>query len=176
MIYRCPFVPYALGVSQNALMPFAKPKFAITTLASTFVFAVCLSIVAVDGWRTINARRIQLSEGETAANNLARSIAQHAVGTLKEADAVTLGLVDRLESEGTAPASIEKLHVLLLRHASTMPQLQRLSIIGRDGHWLTTSRRIDSKSTDVSGRDYFEHHRDNSSKDGVRNCRSCALI
>ena len=144
-------------------MPRLHFNFALTVAA--LVFAFCASIVGVDGWRTLNARSVQLADGETAANNLARSIAQHAVGTLREIDVVVIGLVDRLEYDETSARSIESIHALLMRYTSAMDQLQRLSVIGPDGRVITSSMRSADNSIDASDRVYFRHHRDSPSRD-----------
>jgi diguanylate cyclase (GGDEF)-like protein len=130
----------------------------VAPLATLFVVVVCLSIFAIDGLRTFNARKLQLHEGEIANENLARSMAQQASDTLQQADAVLIGLVDRVESDGARPDGIERIHALLVQYAAAMPQFQRLAVIDENGRWSTTSLSERSAALDVSDREYFKFH------------------
>jgi diguanylate cyclase (GGDEF)-like protein len=131
----------------------------------TIVIAVCISIVAVDTWRAIRAQQLQLHEGELAGRNLSQAVAQYTTGALRESDAVLVGLVDRLQSDGISPDSLRRIQSLLLRYTAGMPLLQRLTIIDSRGRWLTTSQTLAITPVDVSDRDYFKHHRDSAETD-----------
>jgi hypothetical protein len=78
----------------------------ITFWATVFVTVVCLSLVAIDGWRSWNARAQQLLEVERGAAHLARAMAQQADDTIKAADTSLAGIVERIEVDGAgAPAA-----------------------------------------------------------------------
>ncbi|MDQ6737402.1 MAG: diguanylate cyclase [Gemmatimonadota bacterium] len=133
----------------------------IAALATSFVILVCLSIVAVDGHRTYNARVAQLHQSEVAAENLAHAMAQQASDTLQQSDAVLLGLVDRVQANGVDAPSMRSLHRLLLHYAARMPQFQ-LTIIGQNGEWLATSSSSQPAAANEIDRVYFHHHRSDS--------------
>ena len=138
--------------------PFRTPG--TVGLAAIFVVVVCLTILAIDVTRTYNARALELKQGEVAVENLARSMAQQANDTLQQSDAVLIGLVDRVESNGVDAASLDRIHALLIRYANAMPQFQRLTVTDESGQWLTTSLPTRSNAISVKDRSYFKHHRD----------------
>jgi diguanylate cyclase (GGDEF)-like protein len=127
-------------------------------LAATFVVAVCLSIVAIEAWRSITARRIQMEESESSATNLSRSLAQHATDAFKQADAVLLAIVDHLNADGINPGSIARVHGLLVTEVAELPQLQRLSLIDAQGNWMITDLPKFAGGDDHLTREYFQYH------------------
>ena len=82
----------------------ALGRLPILLAASAFVILVCASLVAVEAWLTWRARVVQLGEAHVAANNVAEAVAQHASDTIKEADTVLVGLVERVEHDGVVLA------------------------------------------------------------------------
>src|SRR5579864_9463301 len=86
----------------------------ITSLAMIFVILVCLSLAFIDGWRSWTARNIQLHEMGISTSNMTRAIAQHASDTIKAADTTLVGLVERVQAEGTGPRELSRLHALLV--------------------------------------------------------------
>ena len=132
--------------------------------ATAFVIVVCMSIIAVDGMRTYNAREVELHETQVATENLARSLAQQAGDTLQQADAVLIGLVERAEAGPTGRDRVADLHRLLMRYAATMMLFQRLSIIDERGQWVTTSLPSSYTGVNVADRAYFQFHRDHADR------------
>ncbi|WP_442781833.1 sensor domain-containing diguanylate cyclase [Collimonas fungivorans] len=131
----------------------------ITYLATVFVVLVCVSLMSIEVWRSWNARNIELHETEIATSNLARALSQHADDTIKEADTVLVGLVERLEVDGTGSASLERLHALLIHHIAELPQLNDLSIYDETGLWLANARTGPVPLVNNSDRQYFRYHR-----------------
>jgi hypothetical protein len=76
--------------------------------AAGFVALACVAILALSGWREWSSRQIDLKIAEVDMANLARSLTQHADDTFQLADTILIGLVDRLETDGTGPAAIAK--------------------------------------------------------------------
>ena len=127
-------------------------------LAASFVVAVCLSIMAIEAWRIMAARQTQIKEAETAATNLAKSLAEQASGTLVQADALLTGLTERLEVDGTGPANVARIRRLMQLEMFHLPQLQRLSVIDDEGRWITTDIGIPDRTTTHVDREYFRYH------------------
>lgn len=123
---------------------------------------VCLSLVVLDGWRSWSARSVQLGEMDIATSNLARAMAQQADDTFKEADTALLGIVDRVEFEGTGPAALKRLHDILVMHRQELPQLDGLFVYDENGNWIINSTSAPLNRFNNSDREYFIFHRDNS--------------
>lgn len=145
----------------NTELPDPIPrKLPVTALAIAFVVLVCASIILVQGWVTWRAREVQLAETERTASNLARAIAQHAYSTIKEADTILVGLVERVEVDGVTDSNRERIHNLLVKRVKELPQLHGLFIYDEQGRWVTNSQDILKKNANNSDREYFIFHRD----------------
>jgi diguanylate cyclase (GGDEF)-like protein len=129
-------------------------------VATSFVILVCVSLVTVEVWLTWRARTIQLQESEISAANLAESVAQHAYDTIKEADTVLIGLVERLEREPGPQLDLDRLHRLLELRVAELPQLHGIFVYDENGGWLVNSQAVLLKNQNNSDREYFKFHRD----------------
>ncbi|MFZ6647654.1 sensor domain-containing diguanylate cyclase [Undibacterium sp. TJN25] len=135
----------------------------ITLLAVFFVVLVCASLAFIDGWRSWAARKNQLAEAQIATANMARSIAQHADDTIKGADTSLLGLVERVQADGTGPAAVARLHKLMALRVAELPQLAGLFIYGENGEWIVHSQAATPANANNADRDYFIYHRTHAS-------------
>ncbi|MFZ6845269.1 sensor domain-containing diguanylate cyclase [Undibacterium sp. RuTC16W] len=131
----------------------------ITWLAFGFVVLVCISLVVIDGWRSWAAREKQLMEMEISTSNMARAIAQHADDTIKAADTALIGLVERIQTDGVNSAALDRLHTLLVRRVTELPQLNGLFVYDEQGRWLVNSQPSIPANANNSDRDYFIYHR-----------------
>jgi len=131
----------------------------ITLLAMIFVILVCLSLAFIDGWRSWTARNIQLHEMGISTSNMTRAIAQHASDTIKAADTTLVGLVERVQAEGTGPRELSRLHALLVARVGELPQLQGLFVYDENGRWLANALPVTPTNVNNSDRDYFIYHR-----------------
>jgi diguanylate cyclase (GGDEF)-like protein len=128
--------------------------------ANFFVVFVFLSLIAINVWETWNARATQLAEAKTATLNLARALTEQADSTIKIADTVLVGLVERLEYDLPDTANLDRVHKLLKLRAAELPLLQRISFIDAKGSLQVTSLQNAIKNIDNSAREYFIFHRD----------------
>ncbi|MBV9736105.1 MAG: diguanylate cyclase [Acidisphaera sp.] len=124
-----------------------------------FVVFVCLLLVGIDGLRTWNARIAQLAETRTETSNLARSLAQHASDAIGAADAVLLGLRERVETDGVGPVNLARLHRLMQARTGGMPMIHGLFVFDADGDWLVNSLDATPPGLNYADRDYFQFHR-----------------
>lgn len=129
-------------------------------LASAFVLLTCFSLVALDVWRTWQARAIEEREAAVSVTNMARALAQHADDTFKEADTVLVGLQERISVDGVGPAALERLHRLLIVSVRELPQLEGIFVYDQDGRWVVNSKPQLDHSLNNADRDYFIYHRD----------------
>ena len=130
----------------------------ITLRAVAFVVAVCTSLIVIDGWRSWNGRAIELRQTEVAASNLARATAQQADDTIKEADTALIGIVERIEHDGTSPAALARIHTVLAQQATELGQLNGLFVYDEKGRWIADSQAV-LLNLNNSDREYFIFHR-----------------
>ncbi|AIY42267.1 response regulator receiver modulated diguanylate cyclase [Collimonas arenae] len=131
----------------------------VTLLAGAFVVLVCMSLISIDGWRSWHAREIQMGESVVATSNLARTLAQHADDTFKDADAALVGLVERLSVDGTSATALDRLHRYLMNRVTESPQLQGIFVYDENGKWLVNSQKVVAQNLNNSDREYFVYHR-----------------
>jgi diguanylate cyclase (GGDEF)-like protein len=133
----------------------------VTFWATVFVAIVCLSLVAIDGWRSLNGRTALLVSAERATANLARSMAQHADDTIKAADITLADVVERIEMDGTGPQALARMHALMEEQVRQVAQLQGLFVYDATGRWVVNSRPIMNRSLNNADREYFVYHLNN---------------
>ncbi len=121
---------------------------------------VCLALVALDGLNSWHSRRVQLQQMSVATSNLARAMAQQADDTIKQADTALVGMVERMEYDGTGPAAIERLRKVLAIRVAELPQLDGLHIYDKDGNWVANSRQTPPQNLNNASREYFLYHRE----------------
>ena len=129
--------------------------------AIAFVAIVCLSLVVLDGWRSWSARSVQLAEMDVATSNLSQAMARQADDTFKEADTALLGIVERVQHDGTGPAALQRLHDVLVMHQQELPQLAGLFVYDENGIWIVNSTPTPLNRFNNSDREYFIFHRHN---------------
>ena len=127
--------------------------------AIAFVAIVCLSLVVLDGWRSWNARSVELGEMDAATSNLSRAMAQQADDTFKVADTALLGVVERVERDGTGSAALKRLHDVLAMRRRELPQLDGLFVYDENGNWIINSTSAPLSRFNNSDREYFIFHR-----------------
>ncbi|MDR5816604.1 response regulator [Caballeronia sp. LZ033] len=134
-------------------------RHSLTSRMTVFIVAVCVLLIGTDVWRSLAARRAQLDEMTTATSNLARAMAQHANDTFRQADVTLLGMVERVEEDGTGPEALARLHRSLVSRVEQLPQLNGLFIYDKNGTWIVNSQPVLDQRFNNSDREYFEYHR-----------------
>ena len=123
--------------------------------AAAFVVLTCATILGVSGWREWAARDAVLKGAETEMANVARSLTQHAEDSLDLLDSGVVGVVSRLELDGTGPTTITKLGHVLEARKKAVPRIHSLAIIDDHGNWLTSPGTTGSTLSDDA---FFRHH------------------
>ncbi|TFF41697.1 sensor domain-containing diguanylate cyclase [Pseudomonas sp. RIT623] len=124
-----------------------------------FMAVVMLAFVLVEGWRIWRDYRQVFINAENAVSNLSRATAQHAEDAMRQVDAITAALSERLEGDGFALIDRPRLHALLKQQAQIMPQLHGLFVYGADGSWIVTDKDVVPANANNADRDYFIYHR-----------------
>ncbi len=99
---------------------------------------------------------IVAAQAETA--NLSRSLADQARGTIETLDTVLLGMRERVETDGTAPARLESLPNLLRLHTQALPLIHRLLVADAGGRVLVTSGATAAASDTIQAMRIFVRH------------------
>ncbi|UWU75125.1 diguanylate cyclase [Bradyrhizobium huanghuaihaiense] len=123
--------------------------------AAAFVVLTCATILGVSAWREWAARDAVLKGAETEMANVARSLTQHAEDSLDLLDSGVVGVVSRLEMDGTDPATIAKLRYLMEVRKKATERVHSFAIIDDQGNWLTSPGTIGSTLSDDA---FFRHH------------------
>lgn len=111
------------------------------------------------------SRERALEEINTHGLNLTQALVTYSEGIVRQSSVLLLGLVERLETEGSGPAQIKRLRELVGRQQPLMPQMSGITVYSRDGHWLMSSNRAIPVGANSSDRAYFIYHRDNPSRE-----------
>ena len=121
-----------------------------------FVAVAFLSFALLAGWRAWEERRAELNQASIASANLARSLMQHTEDTLKLADTLLTGIVERAEA-GSGGRELERLRPLFQRYVKDTPQFNGIILFDEQGYYRLSSH--ESMPAD-SNRDraYFQHH------------------
>lgn len=127
--------------------------------AAGFVVLICVAILGLSAWREWEARNAELRNAEIDVANVAHSLIQHADDTFELVDTILVGLVHRLEIDGTGPDTIAKLQAYLPTRKSS-DRIRGIFIYDATGRWLATTERLDFSKLNNSDRDYFQRHRD----------------
>jgi diguanylate cyclase (GGDEF)-like protein/PAS domain S-box-containing protein len=134
----------------------------LPSLAAIFVALVCAAILGMSGWGEWSARETRLHDAGTEMANLARSLTQHAEDSLDLLDSGIVGVVSRLEMDGTGPATISKLRNLLDARRTAIDRIHGLAVIDEHGNWLTWSGAVTSE---LNGDQFFQQHLRSPSKE-----------
>ncbi|KQW55954.1 sensor domain-containing diguanylate cyclase [Variovorax sp. Root411] len=131
----------------------------ITVRTAAFVGVACLTLLAIDAWNSWQARTEQVEQMSVAASNLARAMAQHGDDTIKKADLSLVGIVERVEQDGTGPAAVARLRKVLAARVVELPELDGLHIYDKNGNWVANSRPTPPENLNNADREYFVFHR-----------------
>lgn len=90
--------------------------------AAAFVVLTCTAILGVSGWREWSSREARLKGAEAEMANLARSLTQHAEDSLDLLDSGVVGVVSRLEIDGTLVAALNSAAVARWQDPAPLPR------------------------------------------------------
>ncbi len=123
------------------------------------------SLASLTIWKVLGSRDQALDEVNVHGLNLTQALATYSEGIVRQSSLLLLGLVERLETEGSGPAQVERLKTLINRQQPLMPQMSGITIYDNKGHWLMSSSRPIPVGANSSDRAYFTHHRDDPSRE-----------
>lgn len=134
-------------------------------LVVLLLLIVGCSLASLTLWKVMDSRERVLDEANIHGLNLTQALSTYSDGIVRQSSLLLLGLVERLETEGSDPAHIQRLSVLVGRQQPLMPQLSGVTIYDRHGDWLMSSNRPIPAGANSSDRAYFIHHRSDPSRE-----------
>jgi len=120
----------------------------------------CVGLAFADGWVIWRSRAVELAHAQTETQNLARSLARQADDTVSSANSILIDVIERLHTDGTGSAAMERLNRHLMSELPTAPGLLGLFVYGPDGGWLASALPMTPAGLSNAAREYFPHHRD----------------
>ncbi len=136
-----------------------------THLVVLLLWVIGCSLASLTVWKVLASRERALEDVNVHGLNLTQALVTYSEGIVRQSSLLLLGLVERLETEGSGPAQIERLSALVKRQEPLMPQLSGITIYDTQGRWLMSSNRPIPAGAHNSDRAYFIHHRDNPSRE-----------
>jgi len=136
-----------------------------THLVVLLLLVIGCSLASLTVWKVVASREQALQDVDVHGLNLTQALATYSEGIVRQSSLLLLGLVERLETEGSGPAQIERLSALVDRQVPLMPQLSGITIYDNQGRWLMSSNRPIPVGANSTDRDYFIHHRDDPSRE-----------
>jgi diguanylate cyclase (GGDEF)-like protein/PAS domain S-box-containing protein len=125
----------------------------IVTLFAALMSACVLGVVI---WKSLDAKATTLERGETATENLAHSLAEHASHTIQAADISMSGIVEFLKYQTPPP---ERFNKYLADLVQGLPQIREIGVFNAEGDWQYSSLP-EMPHYNNADRDYFIYHRD----------------
>ncbi|MBI6566330.1 sensor domain-containing diguanylate cyclase [Pseudomonas synxantha] len=136
-----------------------------TRLVMLLLLVIGCSLTSLTIWKVLSSRERALAEVDVHGLNLTQALTTYTEGIVRQSSLLLLGLVERLETEGSGPAQIERINTLIGRQQPLMPQLSGITVYDHHGHWLMSSNRPIPVGANSSDRAYFIHHRDDPSRE-----------
>ena len=124
-----------------------------------FIALVICMFVGIEGWRAWRDYQQAFASANDSVTNLVRATAQHAEDAIRQVDALTDALGERIEGDGLANLDVVRIHGLLVQQARIMPQLDGLFVYGPNGQWIVTDKTATPAGVNNADRDYFIYHR-----------------
>ncbi|AUZ45868.1 sensor domain-containing diguanylate cyclase [Pseudomonas orientalis] len=136
-----------------------------TRLVMLLLLVIGCSLTSLTIWKVLSSRERALAEVDVHGLNLTQALTTYTEGIVRQSALILLGLVERLETDGSGPAQIQRISTLIRRQQPLMPQLSGITIYDRQGGWLLSSNRLIPAGANSSAREYFIHHRDDPSRE-----------
>jgi diguanylate cyclase (GGDEF)-like protein/PAS domain S-box-containing protein len=124
-----------------------------------FVLLVCTILTVVEAIDTWAMRIRDISNAQTAAENLTGSLGRQALDTVRTVDIAILGLVQRLNIDGHGAETLEKLRQIMVARLKVFPALESFVIADATGRCLTTNYKSIPDDCTLAERADLAYHR-----------------
>lgn len=106
-----------------------------------------------------HAHQNYVHEAESSVSNLTNALEGMVQDTVRQADVVLLGIVDRAELGEFRKEEALQIKRLLRRQITSLPQVHGIFIYDEVGNWIVTDKDVIPPNANNSDRDYFVYHR-----------------
>lgn len=107
-----------------------------TRLVMLLLLVIGCSLTSLTIWKVLSSRDRALAEVDVHGLNLTQALTTYTEGIVRQSSLLLLGLVERLETEGSGPVQIQRISTLINRQQPLMPQLSGITIYDHQGRWL----------------------------------------
>jgi diguanylate cyclase (GGDEF)-like protein len=121
-----------------------------------YVVLACLLIVALDSWRSWNARVERERESIQASAAEARVAAQQFQDALQITDTILHEISRQIAVHGTSPAALTDIAESMKLEAQALPQITDILVIDAHGRPLASSWRKEQFKDNYASRGYFQ--------------------
>lgn len=126
--------------------------------AGVFIVIVALTLIMFNAWQIWNSHQRNLQTAAYNAENLARSLAQHAEDTFTQIDNSLIDLSERIEFEGLSLPQQARLQKVIQSQINSSPQLHGIFVYDEKGNWRLTSSGKPINHANYADREYFQYH------------------
>ncbi|MGC4077444.1 MAG: PAS domain S-box protein [Rubrivivax sp.] len=130
----------------------------LTLRAVLYVGLICAAIVGFEAWREWTAHDAALAKAELDAQNLARTMRQHAEDTYEIAEQAVSMVIYELGVTGLDKRGRDELEEYLLAVMSSANRLHAITLFGPDGRWLATTADGLPEGENHFEQTYFRNH------------------
>jgi diguanylate cyclase (GGDEF)-like protein/PAS domain S-box-containing protein len=123
-----------------------------------FIAIACAVLIGLATAHIISQRSELMADSRKDTANLTSSLIQHAELTFGIADAILIGVVERLEHETVDSAVREQLKAWFVQEIQHSSQFNNFMVIDSDGAMIVNAVS-DNEHSQFSDRDYFIYHR-----------------
>lgn len=134
-------------------------------LAVLLLFVVYLSVCVTTARQIWSGRQHSLAEIDTQNLNLAQTLNTYTEGVITQSAMLLLGIVERLEREGTGPQHLLRLQRLVDEQEHLLNQLNGIVIYDAAGNWLMSSTNPVPAHVSSADRAFFVHHQGDPSRE-----------
>lgn len=139
----------------------APPRNPATQRLALWLLVCAVAVIlALESWQVWRNYQNAFASARSDVGNIALAAAQHADDAIKEADSLLVSIRDRLEDQPLDQLDRPRVHRLLARQATLLPQLHGLFIYDRDGNWRVTDKSSNPPQASNADREYFQFHRE----------------
>lgn len=124
------------------------------------LLVILFSTIGIEFWSRSLAYENHIEQGAIAGRNVAHASMEHVDASLDRITWMLDGLVERVETDGTAGAAGDRLRQFLLSRIKKQDSpLQGLYVLDRDGNWIVTTAGHAPPGANNADRAYFVYHR-----------------
>jgi diguanylate cyclase (GGDEF)-like protein len=122
-----------------------------------FTALACAGLIGLETSRIFSERSQILADSHKDTANLTSSLIKHAELTFRSADAMLLGIVERLKHEPLGPQTRQRLQAWFVQELRHSPQYLSFAVVESDGT-MAVSSSGENDSGQFSDREYFSYH------------------